>query len=271
MKGEKVASIDVSPAGNALLMVTRTPADKPRETDVPRFVTKSGYVDEIKGREKVGDAQDGGRVAFVSLPSGRARWLHVVPDDTTKSPALARVLGWNERGDRAVVYAVRSDWKARFIETVDADSGRVQVADVLRDTAWVDGPALARDPAHGKAHSNLGVALQLTGKLGESIEHGETAVSLLPQNAETHYNLGNSLARAGREGEALRCFARAVELRPDFASARYGLGQMLLRTGRPREAIPQLEAALQLQPNFADAQRTLAEARSAIAAAGEKP
>jgi dipeptidyl aminopeptidase/acylaminoacyl peptidase len=140
MKGEKVASIDVSPTGNALLIVTRTPAEKARETDVPRFVTRSGYVEEIKGREKVGDAQDGGRVAFVSLPSGRARWLHVIPDDTTKSPALARVLGWNERGDRAIVYAVRNDWKARFIETVDADSGRVQVADVLRDTAWVDGP-----------------------------------------------------------------------------------------------------------------------------------
>ncbi|MBX6331922.1 MAG: S9 family peptidase [Gemmatimonadaceae bacterium] len=140
MKGEKVASINVSPTGNALLLVTRIPAEKPRETDVPRYVTKSGYVEEIKGREKVGDAQDGGRVAFVSLPSGRARWLHVIPDDTIKSPALVRVLGWNERGDRAIVYAVRNDWKARFIETVDADSGRVQVADVLRDTAWVDGP-----------------------------------------------------------------------------------------------------------------------------------
>jgi dipeptidyl aminopeptidase/acylaminoacyl peptidase len=37
---------------------------------------------------------------------------------------------------------VRDDWKARFIETVSADSGRLAVVDVLRDTAWVDGPCL---------------------------------------------------------------------------------------------------------------------------------
>jgi dipeptidyl aminopeptidase/acylaminoacyl peptidase len=139
-KNEKVASLAVSPNGRALLLVTRVPAEQPRSTDVPKWVTKSGYVEEIKGRTKVGDAQDGGRVAFVSLPSGSARWLHVIPNDTTKSPALTRVLGWNDDGSEALVFAVQNDWKARFIETVSADSGRLKVADVLRDSAWVDGP-----------------------------------------------------------------------------------------------------------------------------------
>jgi dipeptidyl aminopeptidase/acylaminoacyl peptidase len=139
-KDERVASIAVSPNGRALLIATRIPAEKPRDTAIPQFVTKSGYVEDIKARDKVGDAQAGGRVAFVSLPSGDVRWLHVVPDDTTKMPAQTRVLGWNESGTQALVFAVRNDFKARFIQTVGADSGQLRVVDVLRDTAWVDGP-----------------------------------------------------------------------------------------------------------------------------------
>ncbi|HEU4643454.1 MAG TPA: prolyl oligopeptidase family serine peptidase [Gemmatimonadaceae bacterium] len=138
-KGEKVSALAVSPTGRALLVVTTVPAEKPRETDVPKFVTRSGYVEEIQGREKVGDAQDGGRVAFVSLPSGEARWLHSIPDDTTTPPATAQVLGWSDDGARALLFVVRDDWKARYLETV-TDSGALKVVDVLRDSAWVDGP-----------------------------------------------------------------------------------------------------------------------------------
>ncbi|HEX6534497.1 MAG TPA: prolyl oligopeptidase family serine peptidase [Gemmatimonadaceae bacterium] len=140
MKDEKVTQLAVSPDGKALLVVTRVAAEKPRETDVPRFVTKSGYVEEIQGREKVGDAQDGGRLAFVSLPSGAARWLHPIPDDTTTAPAVTQVLGWSDDGSRALVFTVRQNWKERLLETVSADSGAVRVVDALRDTAWVDGP-----------------------------------------------------------------------------------------------------------------------------------
>jgi len=140
MKDERVSALSVSPNGRALLLATRIPAEKPRATEVPTWITKSGYVEEITGREKVGDAQAGGRVAYLSLPSGDARWLHLIPDDTAKAPAMTRVLGWSDDGARALVFAVRDDYKARFLETVTADSGRVHTVDVLRDTAWVDGP-----------------------------------------------------------------------------------------------------------------------------------
>ncbi len=141
-KDEKVASIAVSPSGTALLVVTRTPAgDRARATEIPEYVTASGYTEEIKERTKVGDAQDAGRVAFVQLPSGASRWLTLVPEDSAHSPAFVGVLGWNDAGTKALLFTVRNDWKARFIQTVDADSGRVSDVDVLRDSAWVDGPA----------------------------------------------------------------------------------------------------------------------------------
>ncbi len=139
-KDERVQSVDVSPDGRAMILSTRIPAEKGRETSVPQWVTKSGYVEDRGAREKVGDEQDGGRVAYVDLGSGDAHWLQVIPDDTLHSPAMAQVLGWNETGDAALIFAVPRDFKTRYLQTVSGDAGRLKVVDVLRDTAWVGGP-----------------------------------------------------------------------------------------------------------------------------------
>ncbi|HUK62959.1 MAG TPA: DPP IV N-terminal domain-containing protein, partial [Dongiaceae bacterium] len=122
-------------------MVTTIPAgDKAKSTEIPNWVTASGYVEDIKGREKVGDAQDGGRVAFVSIPAGTAKWLRVIPGDTTHAPAMVRIAGWNDAGTQALLVAVPYDWHARWLETV-SDTGALRTVDVLRDTCWVDGPS----------------------------------------------------------------------------------------------------------------------------------
>src|SRR5690606_2337082 len=139
-KDERVTGLSVSPAGDALLFVTSiTPADS-RPTTIPRWVTESGFTEEIRGRAKVGEEQNSGRVAFLSLPAGTPRWLSVVPGDTTRPPATVSTLGWSDDGRQALVFAVARDWKARYLHTVSADSGTLHTIDTLRDTAWVDGP-----------------------------------------------------------------------------------------------------------------------------------
>ena len=139
-KDERVRSVDVSPDGRALILGTRIPAEKGRETSVPQWVTKTGYVEDRGAREKVGDEQDSGRVAYVNLASGDAHWLQIIPDDTVHSPAMAQVMGWSDGGSQALLFSVPSNFKARYLQTVSADSGSLKVVDVLRDTAWVGGP-----------------------------------------------------------------------------------------------------------------------------------
>ncbi|HEU4564377.1 MAG TPA: prolyl oligopeptidase family serine peptidase [Gemmatimonadaceae bacterium] len=139
-KGERVASLSVSPSGRALLITTSVPAEGEREAIVPQFVTASGYTEELKPRAKVGDVQRGGRVAFMSLPAGEVRWLQPIPGDTANAPAVANVLGWSDDGSLALLFAVAADWKVRYLHTVSADSGSLRTVDVLRDSAWVDGP-----------------------------------------------------------------------------------------------------------------------------------
>ena len=140
-KDEIVSTISVSPAGNALLLATTIPAgDRQRATEIPHFVTKSGYTEEKKSREKVGDVQDGGRIAYIPITRGEPVWLTLFPGDTMNAPGLAQVNGWSDDGSKALVFAVSFDWKTRYIYTVGA-KGALTALDTLRDSAWVGGPA----------------------------------------------------------------------------------------------------------------------------------
>ena len=144
LPNERITSLSVAPSGRALLMLTTVPNDRTLNTRVPNYVTTTGYTEEIDSRAKVGDAQASGRVAFISLPSGDVRILSLAPPgDTTRRAQSASVLGWNEAGTHALVFAVSSDFKTRWIHTVGADSGTVRPVDVLRDTAWVAGPCFS--------------------------------------------------------------------------------------------------------------------------------
>ena len=140
LPNERVTQLSVSPTGRALLLATTISSDADRQTNVPNYVTTSGYTEDLEVRTKVGDVQSGGRVAFMELPSGRVRWLHPIPGDTTRPPSITALLGWNDDGTHGLLFAEQRDYKARYLHRVDADSGRLTTLDVLRDTAWVGGP-----------------------------------------------------------------------------------------------------------------------------------
>ena len=142
MSGERVSALSVSPNGHALLITTTIPNDRALATRVPNYVTESGYTEEIPGRTKVGDFQNGGRVAFMSLPSGDVHFLHLEPAGAG-TPSATQVIGWNDDGTSALVYSTSDDYKHRWYHTVTADSGRLTLVDDLRDTAWVSGPCQA--------------------------------------------------------------------------------------------------------------------------------
>jgi len=144
-KDEQVRRLSVSPAGDALILVTNVPAgDKQKDVEIPHYVTKSGYTEDQKSREKVGDAQDRARVAYVPLTRGDPKWLPLIPGDTTNAPGFISVTGWNDAGTLALVFAVSFDWKTRYICTVGA-KGALSALDTLRDSAWVEGPAFGAE------------------------------------------------------------------------------------------------------------------------------
>ena len=137
---ERVTGMSVSPAGNALILTTTIQAQGTRQTIVPNWITSNGYTEDLTVRTKVGDVQNGGRAAFMSLPSGEVHWLKTIPRDSAETPSITAVLGWNDAGTQALLFAERKDFKERYLHRVDATGGRLTTIDVLKDSAWVGGP-----------------------------------------------------------------------------------------------------------------------------------
>ena len=134
---EQVSDFSISPIGAAVLITTRTPASGQRTTDIPQYVTRSGYTEELRVRTKVGDATQRGRIALVSLASENVTWLKpFATDSTTGSFDL---LGWNEAGTSGLFFASSDDNKTRYLVAVDPGA-RLRTLEALRDTAWVGGP-----------------------------------------------------------------------------------------------------------------------------------
>jgi len=135
--GEQVNDFSISPSGNSLLISTRIPASGQRTTDIPQYVTRSGYTEELRVRTKVGDSEQKGRVALVALPTATVTWLKPFPADTTTG--VFQLLGWNDGGTRAAFYAYSGDNKWSYLETLDP-TGKLTTLEALRDSAWVGGP-----------------------------------------------------------------------------------------------------------------------------------
>jgi dipeptidyl aminopeptidase/acylaminoacyl peptidase len=135
--GEQVSDFSISPTGASLLITTRTPASGTRTTDIPQFVTRSGYTEELRVRTKVGDAEQRGRLALIALPSARVTWLKPFAADT--ATGSFDLLGWNDAGTRAAIYAYGGNNKTRFLQTVDP-AGKLATLESARDSAWIGGP-----------------------------------------------------------------------------------------------------------------------------------
>jgi dipeptidyl aminopeptidase/acylaminoacyl peptidase len=135
--GEQVSDFSVSPTGTSLLVVTRTPSTGTRTTDIPQYVTRTGYTEELHVRTKVGDAEQKGRIALITLPGATLTWLKPFAADTTAG--TYDLLGWNDAGTRALIYAFSGDNKSRLLQTVDP-TGKTTTLEAARDTAWIGGP-----------------------------------------------------------------------------------------------------------------------------------
>jgi tetratricopeptide (TPR) repeat protein len=108
--------------------------------------------------------------------------------------------------------------------------------------------ALQVDRNNALAHNNLGVALRKQGRIGDAIDHYDTALRLKPDYPAAHHNLGLALMRVGQIDEAVAHFKQALNLKPDFRIARKSLHTALAARQAMIEEIAEIEAALERTP-----------------------
>jgi hypothetical protein len=126
---------------------------------------------------------------------------------------------------------------------------------------------LARNPDDWMAHQNLGRILsRYPARRAEEMAHYEAVLRLKPQHARAHYSLGVALFLSGRGPEAVDHFEKAMKYEPNnpliAGFSHYFLGVIFTSMpGRLPDAISNLEEAVRLRPGDQESVDALAKAK----------
>ena len=134
---------------------------------------------------------------------------------------------------------------------------------VARNEVWSDPARLWRGatmhaPDMWEPHYALGDTLRAAGDCTGAVAEYETSLRMRPQHRDAHTNLGICLAQTNRIGEAEAAFHRALEIDPRFARGYTNLGALALFTGQPERARDMYLRALEIEPRNALALMQLA-------------
>ncbi|KAK3267092.1 hypothetical protein CYMTET_24329 [Cymbomonas tetramitiformis] len=111
-----------------------------------------------------------------------------------------------------------------------------------------------------RMQTNLGVALELDGKLAEACDAYRAAIKVRPRVASAHKLLGGVLMAQHKWEEAEQVLASAVDLQPEFVEAWTDLGLARRHLRDPEAAAAALKKAAALRPSLVLAQWHLAQA-----------
>ena len=156
---QSASDLMLSPDDVHVFVLVTERAAGAKSTIVPNYVTSTGYTEDIQARTNVGDAQDRRLLAVLNLKTGKTVWADAsfappVPEEEKPAAPGAtapggrpgrkaeREIRWSmpavsDDGRLAVANARSVDNKDRWLVTVDPESGRTRVIDLLHDEAWV--------------------------------------------------------------------------------------------------------------------------------------
>lgn len=144
-----------------------TKADKSaKSTEVPNYVTESGFTEEIPARTKVGapaaevefwvydvKKDTARKVAATDIPGiyDKPDYLKDYPKSDTASKKKERKVifhgpFWSDNGQQAVVVVRSLDSKDRWIMAFDPATLSLKLLDRQRDEAWIGGPGIGGYP-----------------------------------------------------------------------------------------------------------------------------
>ena len=164
LDGKRLNDLEVSPDGKFVVYQLSKSANG-KSTKVPDFVTKDGYLKDLRSRSKVGSPQtkyysgifDIEKDTFYMIDKKQIKGIYDKPDflkdyvekDSTFSPKYKKPREviihqpvFNEAGNQAVLVVRSQDNKDRWIMSLDLGTGKLKTLDRQRDEAWVGGPGI---------------------------------------------------------------------------------------------------------------------------------
>ncbi len=162
---KRLNGASLSPSGDYVIYTTFESPQGSKQTSVTHFVTESGYTEDRTARTKVGSRQAKVEMGIFDTKNNKTikvntsnipglkdlpDYMKDYPDRMPKDSSEIKdreinLLGplWNETEDLAVVVALSSDNKDRWILLLDPATGDLDVLDRQRDEAWIGGPGIS--------------------------------------------------------------------------------------------------------------------------------
>jgi len=159
----RVASLSLSPDGNYVIYSLMDRAEG-KSTLIPHFVSESGYTEDQQSRTKVGSPEGKTEMGIFDVKNNKTVKINIkqipglkdlpdylkdyperMPKDSSEMKDRdVNLMGplWNESEDLAVIVALSTDNKDRWILLLDPATGDLQLLDRQRDEAWIGGPGI---------------------------------------------------------------------------------------------------------------------------------
>jgi Flp pilus assembly protein TadD len=139
------------------------------------------------------------------------------------------------------------------------DQGNAKLAeDKFEEALSLYQQALSIHPEYARAHYNIGVAYQKSGRCRNAIASYQIALSIEPKDYDALYNLGIVSRDIGELGNAADTFRKAIDLNPESAETHYNLAITLRDMGETKDAAESFRVAVRLKPDYLSASISLA-------------
>ena len=154
----------LSPKEDFILYMIYKNVPGAKRTEVPQYVTESGYTEMNNARSKVGTPYFASSESYIydiqndtlyqvmtdQIPgiTDPPDYVKDYPEKAAKSGKPRKVLMgapvWSEDGENAVLSITSMDNKDRWIMLLDVTTGKLKLLDRQRDEAWIGGPGVGR-------------------------------------------------------------------------------------------------------------------------------
>lgn len=165
-KEENIGDIAIDQEAEHLFYTVYKRATDPNYTEVPNYVTESGYTEELRSRPKVGSEMGSSSLYYHNLVTDS-----LLKFDTSILPGIQDLpeyledypnrkkerqeniknrevsfgsVHWNPRGTKALFSVYSTDNKDRWIVVYDTQSASYITVNRQRDEAWIAGPGISR-------------------------------------------------------------------------------------------------------------------------------
>jgi dipeptidyl aminopeptidase/acylaminoacyl peptidase len=132
---QTVGGLDLSPDENKVLFSVFEPVADIRETIVPNYVTRSGYVEDIPGRSKAAYSWTRtSKLGLMATATGEVAWIDL---GLGNRQVEANFIGWSPDGRSGLIQVSSDDRKDAWLFRLDPAEGKASVIENIHDDAWV--------------------------------------------------------------------------------------------------------------------------------------